>query len=65
MLFRSNKKGLVPETDIAGVEVVDDGEAPEDFDKHFSCIEPSNHDETHEGEDDEKTDVDNAIMDII
>eukprot|EP00971_Amphidinium_carterae_P112912 2236136-Amphidinium_carterae.1 len=53
MLFRSNKKGLVPETDNVGdiVEVVDDGEVEEDFDHHFSCIEPSEQDETHEGED--------------
>eukprot|EP00971_Amphidinium_carterae_P303018 6020838-Amphidinium_carterae.1 len=38
MLFRSNKKGLVPETDSVGdiVEVVDDGEVEEDFDNHFS-----------------------------
>eukprot|EP00971_Amphidinium_carterae_P259312 5145458-Amphidinium_carterae.1 len=47
-----------------GIEVVDDGEAPEDFDNHFGCIEPSEHDEPHEGEDDEKEEVDDAIMDI-
>eukprot|EP00971_Amphidinium_carterae_P348347 6490444-Amphidinium_carterae.2 len=65
MLFRSNKKGLVPETDVVGVEVVDDGEAPEDFDNRFSCIEPAEHNEAHEGEDDEKTEADDAIMDIV
>eukprot|EP00971_Amphidinium_carterae_P031264 615597-Amphidinium_carterae.1 len=32
---RSNRKGFVQ------TEVVDDGEVPEDFNNHFSCIEPS------------------------
>eukprot|EP00971_Amphidinium_carterae_P174245 3453770-Amphidinium_carterae.2 len=65
MLFRSNKKGLVPETDSVGVDFVDDGEVEEGFYNHFSCIGPSEHDEAHEGEGDDKAEADEAIMEIV
>eukprot|EP00971_Amphidinium_carterae_P052471 1032917-Amphidinium_carterae.1 len=57
------KQDLVPERD--SVEVVDDEETPEDLDNRFSCIEPSWHDEAHEGEGDEKAEADDAIMDTV